>query len=293
MADFIMTVGVSGSGKSYFARQYKLNSKSLVTIFDSDRIREELFGDRYDQSHNDKVFGEMERRTIHFLQNDISVIYCATNLAYRRRANLVKKLRAKVPDAHYECVVLNTRLDTCKMRNAMREHPVPEYALNRQARSFQMPLYSEGWDTISCVRGEEWYEWQSDNLLEEIWDKAAALTNQNNHHHRYSLCRHCVETVNHLKSEDHELIAATLWHDLGKAFTEVKDENGESHYPGHDCVGALLALSYFNNIHIAQLICYHMKPYAGLQEKMCWAGRCGETLWNEIMKLHEADAAAH
>lgn len=295
MVEFIMMVGVSGSGKSFFANNYRRNKNPRAQVLDSDDLREELFGDRYDQTHNDKVFEEMERRAIHYLQEGFPVVYCATNLSYRRRANLLKKLKTKTEDVHFICILLNTMMETCYERNWFREHPVPDYVIDRQARTLQMPLWSEGWDDIQVVRGEEWDNNYEDYFLCSTWDKAAELENQMNHHHHYSLITHCKLTADAMDEMygSNDMVAAALWHDLGKAYTKHFSADGEMHYPGHDCVGVIYALNYFNNLHIAQLICYHMKPYAGLQERMCWEKRCGQALWNEIVKLHEADERAH
>ena len=48
MAEFIMYIGISGSGKSTHANQHKDN----YVIVSSDGYREKLYGDINDQTHN-------------------------------------------------------------------------------------------------------------------------------------------------------------------------------------------------------------------------------------------------
>ena len=58
MPTMVMMVGISGSGKSYFARNVAgvINTfGGNAKVFSSDDIRKEVYGDIYDQTHNQEV----------------------------------------------------------------------------------------------------------------------------------------------------------------------------------------------------------------------------------------------
>ena len=297
MPNFLMTIGISGSGKSFFAQHYQMYNEPHSIILDSDKLRKELLGDEQSQKQNPLIFEEMRKRAFAALRKGNSVVYCATNLSYKRRRALVQQIKKQMPQTFCMCVVMNTRVKVCKERNKQRECVVPENVIERQLASFQMPLMSEGWDEVKVWRGEEWYGFERDMVLKEIMEDVEKMKNQNNKHHKHSLSEHLTRTAKYVEdrcgSNTSDLYNAALWHDVGKPYTESKDENGESHYYNHHFVGAYYALNYFNNLHIAQLICYHMIPYFDEKEVTCWKERCGGTLWNEIMILHNADVRAH
>ena len=52
----------------------------------SDKLREEMYGDNYDDADNSKVFEELHRRILEDLKMH-SVIYDATNLVKKRRVH--------------------------------------------------------------------------------------------------------------------------------------------------------------------------------------------------------------
>ena len=92
MKKFIMMIGVSGSGKSTFAKNW---AKQLDGVWlSSDAIRAELWGDENDQQHPETVFRIMNKRLMAALGEDLNVIYDATNLSAKRRRALVSQIRA-------------------------------------------------------------------------------------------------------------------------------------------------------------------------------------------------------
>lgn len=82
MPELIMLVGLPGSGKSTYAAEYK---EKGYHVHSSDQIREELYHDIQDQTHNDKVFQTLHKRIKDDLKRGISCVYDATNLAMKRR----------------------------------------------------------------------------------------------------------------------------------------------------------------------------------------------------------------
>ena len=148
MSKLVITVGIPACGKSYFAEQE--HEKGAVVI-SSDSIREELYGDVNDQSHNAEVFDTMKKCTIATLRNGDYVIYDATNLNAKRRINFLKELRREVKEFEAICVVFAGPYEECCERNKNRERTVPDYVMERMYKNFQPPFYEEGWDVIGVL----------------------------------------------------------------------------------------------------------------------------------------------
>ena len=74
---------------------------------------------------------------------------------------------------------------------------------------------------------------------------------QNNKYHTETLGEHTLTVYNACNGNPNIQIAA-FWHDMGKPFCRVEDEDGESHYYGHAAVSAYMYLAY--TVQVAQSI---------------------------------------
>ena len=187
MLEFVVTVAISGAGKTTWA--HKQDETHLV--IDSDEMRGRLLGDEADQSQNARVFDEMFRITCNALRAGQPVIYCATNLSSRRRINLLKQIRQKFPDVICRCVIFNTPVEICREHNSSRSRVVPAYVIDKQLRQFEVPYYGEGWDKIEVIN----YGNSSDEQWKEIHQKVNDFGSQKNKHHNLSLAAHCTHEV--------------------------------------------------------------------------------------------------
>ena len=143
----IMMVGISGSGKSTKAEE--LATLYKATIYSSDKLREELYGDVNDQTHNEELFLELHKRMVNDLKKGKSVIYDATNLSLKNRKKFGTYMEQKeCYPAHIYAYVMSTPFEQCVERNKNRERTVPEYVLEKQVKSFEIPFYDEGFDEI-------------------------------------------------------------------------------------------------------------------------------------------------
>ena len=293
MIEVIFTVGLAASGKTRWC--YDNYHSATDVILDSDEIREELWNDASDQQNHDKVFGEMFARAKMALLKQCSVYYCATNLGMRHRIHTLKQIKHFFPDVKYRVVVFNTPLSICKEWNKKRERQVPDWLFERQIKSFQMPVYNEGWDVIEVVTPAEY---DVRKFTENMWADVRAAGSQYNPHHALTLYGHlhdCINKVNIDGLSDNEQInmyAAAGAHDIGKAYTRSYDENGVAHYYSHDSYGAFLAMNMGLPIEVIQLVCYHMKPY-DMRGISTWEKRLGADLWKKILILHDADERSH
>lgn len=294
MTTFYMLCGLPGSGKSCWARK---EAKSDDVIISSDSIREELYGDASNQNAPARIFNTMFTRTCAALRGNHTVFYDATNINAKRRINLLKSLKKLFPDIFYCCVIIATPIDICYERNSKRERVVPTYVIDRMLRQFEMPCENEGWDGFIIIHSYDSYrDWKFYRekyalLVEEYGE-------QGNSHHTRTLQEHCQECgILARRNISHpDIVQAACIHDYGKIWTAIrweKDDYKELHYPSHANVGAYMVLTMGYDIHVAQLVAYHMIPYTDQKCQDTWRSRMGEELWKEVVELHRYDEAAH
>lgn len=299
---FIMLVGCAGSGKSTWAQTFKKDAEERgyeACIVSSDAIHKELWGDESTQREPEKVFELAHRRIIEALERNCDfVIFDATNIKARRRRVLMQKIARF--DCEKRCYIFAEPYHILCLRNKKRARQVPEEVIWRMITQFEMPLFTEGYDTIELYNRNQV---NLDECIEHMRDY-----DQENPRHTFDLLTHCREAAK-IVNEDTTLpqvvgVAAFL-HDVGKIFTktffDMKGRETEiAHYYGHGEVGGYLALLFDANwrfeerLMIAQLICYHMVPYDIKTDKARdrWKERLG-ALYPMIMAIHEGDKAAH
>lgn len=317
MAKFIMLIGLPGSGKSTYATRYKSKYPNTAVV-SSDEIREELFGDVNDQTHNGEVFTTMLNRTREFLKADIDVIYDATNINRKRRTNLLKEL----PDDTVKiAVIFAVAFELCREQNENRSRQVPYEVLERMYKSFQVPSHGEGFNKIEIEGSPTYKEEIARRQIAEI-ENLAKNCSQDNSHHRFTIGEHCLHTWAHsldiIKCENLSfskafiLSQACRYHDIGKWFCKhfynAKGEHtNEAHYYNHENVGAYIYLSTMyatptlfgiEEYHqiiliIANLIANHMVFWTDEgtinKRKQLYT----EEFWQLLEWVHECDMNAH
>lgn len=294
---FTMMVGLPGSGKSTKAQE--LAQEYNATIFSSDSLREELFGDVNHQADNTKLFEELHKRIKDCLKNGKNAIYDATNINYKRRMAFINEL-SNIP-CHKLCYLMAVPYEECLKRNESRERKVPEHVIERMYRQFNIPYDYEGWDNVHIEYGEfyGYYGYPT-----RFYDKYKDYS-QNNSHHTLTLGEHCKGVCMALGGKGQALVFAGMLHDCGKPFTatftnKLGEVTSECHYYDHHYVGAYNSLFYnyehrCNSLEVAILVMWHMQPYFNKEEKTKEKYRrlWGEELHKNIMLLHEADKSAH
>lgn len=297
-----MLCGLSGSGKSSFAKSMNLMEGTVV--FSSDELREELYDNVNDQSHNNELFQELHRRIKSCLKNGKDAIYDATNIKSKKRIAFLNELK-NIP-CEKICYIVWRPYHDCVLLNRGRDRIVPDYVIKNQYMCWQTPWYFEGWDKIYLLRDEKFsaYYWDEINKYKTF--------NQHNHHHELSLCEHLLKTGHYIQDKNknnHSLIIAGRLHDIGKPFVKsFTDKNGyvtkDAHYYQHHCVGAYDALGLYydylfsdiDEILISAYITYHMQPYFwrdNPKNEQKYKNLWGDDFYNNILLLHEADKAAH
>lgn len=307
MATLNIMIGISGSGKSNYAKKYLLTNNSVY--LSSDDIRVELYGFE-DQTHNDVVFETMKKRTLNALKEGKDVIYDATNLNKKRRSGIINeahKLDAQV-DAYLCCTPINIILE----RNITRaERQLPWDKLVQMIQSIEPPMYYEGFDNIYLIDGGMYNDVYDYNFL----IKECSGYNQNNPHHYETLEEHIKavtkkaenlgETLK-LRNDAEILRQAARYHDFGKLYTKsFNDKKGHYVYYGHDKVSTYLYLCHIrkqnliDELNRVRLCDSHYQTAALILNHMEWYRREDMTPIKELFNdddlyymlelLHEAD----
>ena len=286
MFTLIMMVGISGSGKSTKAQE--LSQLYKATIYSSDQLREELYGNVNDQTHNNEIFVELHKRIIQDLKNGISVIYDATNLSLKNRKKFFTYMEEQncFPKNIY-AYVMSTSFEKCIERNQSRDRQVPEDVLEKQIKSLEIPFYDEVFDEIYI---DNWceptnffkYQKNREDILEnkkQILNNMTGI-NQCSKHHKYTLDIHSQLCAAYTHCPDSTwnriLKEAADFHDIGKLYTRIQKEDGNCSYLNHANVGTYYMLSHIDAIDLIEwkefiscltIINYHMRPFDWNNEK--------------------------
>lgn len=258
MSKLIMLCGLSGSGKSSAAK--KLSEEYNAIIIASDAIRKELYGSEEIQDDPQKVFNLMHKRIKEHLIAGTNVIYDATNLISKRRKATINEFK-RISDIECFCVIVTATLEECIKRNNLRDRKVPEYVIERQLKSFEFPMMWEGWTSKPFI-------YQNTNSKSDwlkLADKKLEGLSQKGKYHLEDADVHTkIATEHALKYSDADIIEAVRYHDIGKAYTRTEDEEGNSHFYGHEHVSAYIYATTLpqgvisdNNYNIVSLIQYH------------------------------------
>lgn len=247
MGKFYMMIGVSGSGKTYYAHSICRDG----VVLSSDEIRKELYGDESEQGNPAEVFRIMMERTKKNLAEGKNVIYDATNLVRKRRVATLQQLPKDVMKI---AVVVCTPIMDCYKQNDARERHVPHEVIEKQLKSFEMPVATEGFDHITVA--------MSGMEAEEFYTKICNGMSHDNPHHQRSVGEHIKAMTKAARvdcPDDELMIELCKYHDIGKALTKTVDKAGVGHFYGHEHVSAYIALGITGNKQLAALIGEHMK----------------------------------
>lgn len=292
-----ITIGLPASGKSYYYGEM-LHEKLL--LISSNNIRELVYGDINDQSHNSEVFNLMFNRTVAALKNDYDVYYDATNISRRRRMGFIKSIRQSVKGVKVVGLIFAIPYTEVFSRNKKRDRQVPKDVITRMLKSFEVPSYEEGFDGLKVINSGAF-----DIKDNTFWDLLNE-TSHNNPHHSLSIGEHMLKAVNLYIEEaceyDSTIAAAIHYHDIGKLFCKTfKNFKGEktdvAHYYGHENVSAYMYLSSSTgtdrDLYIALLINHHMDFFKEKKYLMKVKNIYGESFMEDLEIVHKYDVLGH
>ncbi|MFA9466909.1 MAG: HD domain-containing protein [Velocimicrobium sp.] len=123
---------------------------------------------------------------------------------------------------------------------------------------------------------------------------------QNNQHHIYTVGEHTLRAINYIESSK-VLRLTMLFHDIGKPYTNTRDENGVDHFYGHDELGVkmtsiiLKRLRFDNDTmnRVGLLVKYHDLNIESNKKSVRRAmNKIGEEHFHDLLKVKKADALA-
>lgn len=286
MVKLIMLIGIPGSGKSVAAQTIAMEENAI--IHSSDSLRKEFYGNESIQGNNKFLFEELHRRITKDLLAGKSVIYDATNLNSKKRKSFLNSI--KFTHAWTYAIVIATTIERVYINNEKRDRVVPREVIDRMYKSFNFPIFSEGWDDISIK-----YPFKENK---DLYEKITQLTyfKQDNNYHKLTLGYHMITTLYLYKGK---YPYAAWLHDIGKEFTKTFiNKNGETdtnaHYYGHENVSSYEAMFYLlydkDLVTNLQLIQLHMLPY--MVDDKVLKEKAG-TLYDDLILINKADREAH
>ena len=267
MPNFVMMIGLPGSGKTYRAHRLGEQFGCNFVVCSSDEYRQRLFGSERDQEHNDVVFRRLHNDIKEYLSSGKNVIFDATNVSAKKRYAFLDSI-SSIPCKKI-AYVMPVGVQKSKERDVLRERSVGFHVINKFASAFQFPQKYEGWDLI-CIDGYDTLSSPSfignKRLKDLAWARMCGF-DQQNPHHRYDLSEHCERVAQAFPKDSIEYQAGAL-HDIAKTFPWVRtfSEDQTAHYYGHDCQGTLWLLE---NLEILKS--------KGLQRHMPNIKKCLET----------------
>lgn len=286
----ILLVGIPGSGKTTYAKNYIEEHPGTVHL-SSDDIRKELHGDETIQGNPGEVFDIMQKRAVAGLNLGYSVIYDATNMTRKDRAGIIAACPKFVK---IECHIVWAPIATCIERDAARERTVGKEVIDRMLKRFQAPYYDEGIHEIKVVRPSNF------NFIDYLRDVYGAMKiPHDNPHHTLNIYDHCEAAQQYAQEcgkDKTGIVAFTaMIHDAGKpyckSFIDSKGNTCETaHYYQHHCISAWMAYGTVGrSIDVAWLCSVHMDPFLNTK----YYNKLPTYLKKQIDLLHEADLAAH
>lgn len=325
---FIMMVGLSGAGKSTFAKDYC--SKNDFSYVASDEVRRGMFEENEDAhtpSKNALVFDTCHKTIIELLKNGNNVVFDATNLISKRRVQALEKIKKAVPNVHCTAFVLIAPTNVCFEQNEDREYSVEKSVIEKQIGTFQLPFVGEGWDEIRLIPASE-YVFLEHSDISKIEELMTTFDfDQQNPNHTLTLNGHCIKAEDNMKLKflnDNswyikksflykEMVSAARIHDFGKLLHHTESD-GIWHYYNHAERGAYKYLEYQllpqmfykvpnfptldindSQYKIALLINYHMLPFEWQKnEKLKQKHKklFGNDIFTALEFLHECDVRA-
>ena len=280
---FKMLAGLPGSGKSTYAK----NLTKFVWL-SSDAIRKDLYGDESIQGDNNKVFRILHERLHQALLDGRDVVYDATNISRKRRIAILSQ-EPLLKNYFKEAVVFATSLEICIERQRTRDHQVPFDVIMRMARSFNYPLKSEGFDSVTRI------SFTNTNVLRKL---LLDYTTHDNPHHKANVNTHVALVSDYCyRYNDETLLKAAQLHDIGKQYCKTY-KDGIAHFYGHANIGAYQVASILSDKDsddIITLVEFHMNPFNWETSERAKAKDfklLGEELASKLCKLHKADALA-
>ena len=151
MNTLYITVGLPGSGKSTYAKEF-IKGKDIEYL-SSDELRAVYGKGEDDQTVTPIVFGHIKRKVDEFLKDGKNVLVDATSVNRKERSdyiNTAKKYDAKVVALIFK-MDRQGLIDRNKKRGEQGGRVVPDFVIDKMLAKYEEPSFAEGIDVTIYV----------------------------------------------------------------------------------------------------------------------------------------------
>jgi len=151
MNTLYITVGLPGSGKSTYAKEF-IKGKDIEYL-SSDELRAVYGKGEDDQTVTPIVFGHIKRKVDEFLKDGKNVLVDATSVNRKERSdyiNTAKKYGAKVVALVFK-MDRQGLIDRNKKRGEQGGRIVPDWVIDKMLAKYEEPSFAEGIDVTIYV----------------------------------------------------------------------------------------------------------------------------------------------
>lgn len=151
MNTLYITVGLPGSGKSTYAKEF-VKGKDIEYL-SSDELRAVYGKGEDDQTVTPIVFGHIKRKVDEFLKDGKNVLVDATSVNRKERSdyiNTAKKYGAKVVALVFK-MDRQGLIDRNKKRGEQGGRVVPDWVIDKMLAKYEEPSFAEGIDVTIYV----------------------------------------------------------------------------------------------------------------------------------------------
>ena len=289
-------MGLPGSGKSTYAKDYLADHIENTVWCSSDVMRKQLYGDENIQGNANTVFHHLHNKVARHLREGDNVIYDATNVNRKSRRGIIQIAKAIGADIHG--VIIWSTIDECITRDAARERTVGPQVIDKFIKRWESPFYDEGFDSLEIVYNSEVKPFEYMQKLFSDMDIP-----HDNPHHTLDIVHHCMLAEELMSNEvpgDGRLQFIMRYHDCGKPYTKFfKDEDlTHAHYYSHNNVGGYLIYGAYAGLEdtlnydimfVSWAITNHMEPFFNSK----YYQNMDPKLKYFIDVIHKCDRGAH
>lgn len=124
---------------------------------------------------------------------------------------------------------------------------------------------------------------------------------QNNPYHKYDVWEHTIHAIENCECEELIVKLAVLFHDIGKPYSYLDDEDGIRHFKGHGRVSADMTYEVMKRMRfdnetrnaVVELIFYHDATFeVGKKYIKRWLNKIGELQFRRLLQVKKADIKA-
>lgn len=263
-------MGLPGSGKSTYAKDYLKDHIENTVWCSSDNIRKELYGDENIQGNADTVFHKLHNKVAQYLRQDYTVLYDATNINRKSRRSIIAIAKAIGADIHG--VIMWASLEECIKRDSERGRTVGQQVIDKFIKRWESPYYDEGFDSLEIIYNSE--VWPIEYMQKLFNDMKIP---HDNPHHSLDIQDHCKLAESLMAKEvpgDGKLQLIMRYHDCGKPYTKFfkEEDPTHAHYYSHNNVGGYLIYGAYAGLEddkeisdtlffVSWAITNHMEPF--------------------------------